>query len=67
MANKITQEDLAKSLGEILGEAEGRVPGGKNSLFAGVALLGLSALTIAYFLGRRIGRLKSTTVEIRRI
>ena len=67
MANRITQDDLAKNLGEILGEAETRIPGGKNSLLAGVALLGLSALTIAYFLGRRIGRLKSTTVEIRRV
>ncbi len=67
MANQITKEDLAKNLGEILGETESRIPGGKNSLLAGAALLGLSALTVAYFLGRRIGRLKSTTVEIRRI
>ena len=67
MANQIAKEDLAKNLGEILGEAETRIPGGKNSLVAGAALLGLAALTITYFLGRRIGRLKSTTVEIRRI
>jgi len=67
MANQITQEDLVKSLGEALGEKESHLPGGKNSLFAGVVVVGLSALAIAYFLGRRIGRLKSTTVEIRRI
>ena len=67
MANQITQEDLVKNLGEILGETETRIPGGKNTLLAGAAFLGLSVLTITYFLGRRIGRLKSTTVEIRRV
>ncbi|CAI8390393.1 MAG: Uncharacterised protein [Acidimicrobiales bacterium AG-410-I20] len=67
MAYRITQEDLEKSLGEILGEAENRIPGGRNSIFAGIAVVAGVALTVAYFLGRRVGRLNSTTVEIRRI
>ncbi len=66
MANRITQEDLEKSLNETLGEAENRIPGGRNSVLAGIAVLAGVALTVAYFLGRRIGRLNSTTVEIHR-
>ncbi len=66
MAHKITQEDLEKSLSETLGEAENRIPGGRNSVLAGIAVLVGVALTVTYFLGRRIGRLNSTTVEIRR-
>ena len=66
MAHKITQEDLEKSLSETLGEAENRIPGGRNSVLAGIVVLAGVALTVTYFLGRRIGRLNSTTVEIRR-
>ncbi len=66
MAHKITQEDLEKSLSETLGEAENRIPGGRNSVLVGIAVLAGVALTVTYFLGRRIGRLNSTTVEIRR-
>ncbi len=66
MVHKITQEDLEKSLSETLGEAENRIPGGRNSVLVGIAVFAGVALTAAYFLGRRIGRLNSTTVEIRR-
>ena len=45
MAHKITQEDLEKSLSETLGEAENRIPGGRNSVLAGIAVLAGVALT----------------------
>ena len=64
---EVTKEDIEAKLRQIKGEvsetAEGAKPIVQIAAFGGVVLL----ILLAYFLGRRKGKKKTTVVEIRRV
>ncbi|MBT3246823.1 MAG: hypothetical protein HN979_10070 [Actinobacteria bacterium] len=63
----VTREDLEAELRRTVGGAGEKVESRKVGIVAGVAIAGGIALLAAYLIGRRIGRIRSTVVEIRRI
>ena len=64
---KITRADLESKLREVRGEVEEKGEAAKSTGLT-VALVGVVALVgMAFLLGRRPGRRKSTVVEIRRV
>ncbi len=64
---KITRADLETKLREVRGEVEEKGEAAKSTGLT-VALVGVVALVgMAFLLGRRRGRRKSTVVEIRRV
>ena len=70
MANpprRITRADLEAKLREVRGEVEEKGESAKSTGLT-VALIGVAAIVgVAFLLGRRRGRRKSTVVEIRRV
>ena len=70
MANpprRITRADLESKLREVRGEVEEKGEAAKSTGLT-VALIGVAAIVgVAFLLGRRRGRRKSTVVEIRRV
>ncbi|MDE0927232.1 MAG: hypothetical protein OSA06_00520 [Acidimicrobiales bacterium] len=67
MAEKITPEDLEEELRRTAGGPLKSLDEHRTSLLAGAVMLGVAVVAVAYFLGRRVGRIASTTVEIRRL
>ncbi len=64
---RITRADLEAKLREVRGEVEEKGEAAKSTGLT-VALIGVAALVaVAFLLGRRRGRSKSTVVEIRRV
>jgi LPXTG-motif cell wall-anchored protein len=66
-AGRITRADIESKLRQIRGEAEKT---GESAKSAGMVVGGVVAVAlvgIAFLLGRRRGRRKSTIVEIRRV
>jgi len=70
MANpprRITRADIESKLREVRGEVEEKGEAAKSTGLT-VALIGVAAIVgVAFLLGRRRGRRKSTVVEIRRV
>ncbi len=70
MANpprRITRADIESKLREVRGEVEEKGEAAKSTGLT-VALIGVAAIVgMAFLLGRRRGRRKSTVVEIRRV
>ena len=65
---RITRGDIEAKLGEIRGTAESVAPDVPESAQrTGLIAAGGALLVLAFVLGRRRGRKKSTIVEIRRI
>ncbi|MDG2027501.1 MAG: hypothetical protein P8J50_10345 [Acidimicrobiales bacterium] len=63
----ITRDDIHQSVREVVGDAQSQAEERAKSLLP-VAIGGaVVVLFIVYRLGRRVGRTKSTVVEIRRI
>ena len=70
MANetsKITRDDLEAGFRGLSDEVQGQIDDAKPKLLPAVVGAGLLLLTVAYLIGKRVGRTKSTIVEIRRI
>ena len=65
--DKITRNDLEAKLREIKGDVDQRAKDAKDTLVPIAIGVGLLVMLIAYLLGRRVGKKKSTVVEIRRI
>lgn len=63
----ITREDIEQGFREIQGEVSGQVDAARPKLLAGGFAAAIVLLFLVYALGRRVGRTKSTVVEIRRI
>ena len=64
---KITKADIESKLNEIKGEVESTGDPAKPYAL-GVAIAGVLALAgVAYLLGRRKGKKKTTVVEVRRV
>ena len=70
MANetpKITRDDLEAGFRGLSDEVQGQIDDAKPKLLPAVVGAGLLLLAVAYLIGKRVGRTKSTIVEIRRI
>ncbi len=65
-AGKITRDDIESKLRQIRGDVDTAGEAVKpNRLIVGVAVV--AVVTIAYLVGKRRGKRKSTVVEIRRM
>ena len=60
----ISREDL---VGAVRGAIAERVGDRRTPLITITILVGLGAVAVAYHLGRRMGRLRSAIVEVRRL
>ena len=67
MTDRIERDDLEAELRRTVGDAEVRAAEARNPLILIGVVVVVVAVGVAYFLGRRIGRRASTTVEIRRL
>ena len=70
MANetsKITRDDLEAGFRGLSNEVQGQIDEAKPKLLPAAVGAGLFLLGVAYLIGKRVGRTKSTIVEIRRI
>ncbi len=67
MAAAVTRDDIEAKLREIKGEARETASSAAPVGIAVGAVALVAVVGIAYFLGRRRGRKRSTVVEIRRI
>jgi len=63
----ITRDDIEQGFRDIQGEISGQVDAAKPKIMSIGIGVGVLLLVIAYLMGRRVGKTKSTVVEIRRI
>ena len=66
-SEKITPADLETKMRELQGEVEETTETAKSYVLAGVAVAAVVVFVVAFTMGKRRGRRKSTVVEIRRI
>lgn len=66
-APRITREDIETKIRQLKGDAEEVAGAQKTNGFVIAAVAGIVVLALAYFLGRRKGRKRSSFVEIRRL
>ena len=64
--DRITRDDLEAELRAVVGDLEGPVAGRRPTLVAIAAVTVGVVVAVAYMVGRRAGRLRSTVVEVRR-
>jgi len=63
---KITRDDIKAKLSEIQHDATDTVEDAKSQIIAVAAIVALVLLLLAYLLGRRGGRKRSTIIELKR-
>lgn len=63
---KISREDLESKFRALQADIQGRAADKKQSAMAVAGVVGSIVLVLAYLLGRRSGRRKSSRVEFRR-
>jgi hypothetical protein len=64
---RITRDDIEAKLRELEGDARDQVASTRTTLVTAGVVAGLVILLLAFLLGRRGGRRRSTVVEIRRV
>lgn len=64
---KITPEDIERRLRAVKDGVDKKAESARNQVLPAAVGVGLLLLIIAYLLGRRVGKKRSTIVEIRRI
>jgi len=64
---KITRDDLEAKFREVKGEVDQRTKAAKDTAMPYAIVGGLVLLFLVYLVGKRVGKKKSTIVEIRRI
>jgi MYXO-CTERM domain-containing protein len=64
---RITRDDIEAKLRELKGDIDERTAAAKQSATPYLVVGAVLLLVLAYLLGRRVGRRRSTVVEIRRI
>ena len=65
--DRVTRDDLEAKFRELEGEATSTAEQAKSYAIAAAAIAVVAVVTVAFVLGRRKGRKKTTVVEIRRI
>ena len=63
---RITRDDIEARLRELQGDVSGRVEASRGRALQVAAGAGIVLLVLAFLLGKRRGRKKTTVVEIRR-
>jgi len=63
---RITRQDLEAELRATVGEADGAIGDRRSSLVLAAAVAATVVVAVAYLVGRRTGRQRSTVVEVRR-
>lgn len=66
-APRITRDDIETKIRQLKGDAEEVAGAQKTNGLVVAAVAGVIVLALAYFLGRRRGRKRSSFVEIRRL
>ena len=64
--DRITRDDLEAELRAMVDDPEGPVAGRRPTLVVVAAVTVGVVVAVAYMVGRRAGRLRSTVVEVRR-
>jgi len=64
---KLSRDDIEAKLREIRGEVDNAATAAKPALMAAAAVAVVAVVGVAYLLGRRKGKKRSTVVEIRRV
>ena len=67
VTDRITRDDLESKFRELEGEATSTAEQAKSYAIAAAAIAVVAVVTVAFVLGRRKGRKKTTVVEIKRI
>jgi hypothetical protein len=65
--NRITREDIENKLRELEGDAREQVASVRSTAITAGVVAALLLLLLAFLLGRRKGKHRSTVVEIRRV
>ena len=63
---RITRQDLEAELRAAAGETDGSIGDRRSSLVLAAAVAVTVVVAVAYLVGRRAGRRRSTVVEVRR-
>ncbi|MCS5678931.1 MAG: hypothetical protein NZ603_03450 [Acidimicrobiales bacterium] len=63
---RITRQDLEAELRATVGEADGSIGDRRSSWILAAAVTATVVVAVAYLVGRRAGRRRSTVVEVRR-
>jgi len=66
-ADRITPDQIEAQFRGLLDNVESRAQGAKQTAKPFVIAGGVAVLVVVYLIGKRVGRKKSTVVEIRRI
>jgi hypothetical protein len=64
---RVTRDDLEAKFRDLQGGLQGKVDAKKPSLLAIAGGIGLVLLLLAFLIGKRSGKKKTTLVEIRRV
>jgi hypothetical protein len=64
---RITRDDIEAKLRELEGDARDQVASARSTVITAGIVAALVLLLLAFLLGRRGGRQRSTVVEIRRV
>ena len=64
---RITRDDLERKFRDLQGEVADTAESARSTLVTVGAAVAVAVVAVAYLLGRRRGRLRSTVVEVRRI
>ena len=64
---KVTRDDIENRLRSLQTGVTERVEATKSKIVAGAAAVGVVLLVVAFLLGKRKGKKKTTVVEIRRL
>jgi hypothetical protein len=65
--SRVTRDDLEAKFRELEGEATSTAEQAKSYAIAAAAIAVVAVVTVAFVLGRRKGRKRTTVVEIKRI
>lgn len=63
----VSRDDIERKLREIRGEATEVVESGRNYALVAALATAAAVVAVAYLLGRRKGRRRTTVVEVRRV
>lgn len=63
----VTRADIERKLAEIRGVTDDSAAAAQDATKTGLVVAGVAVVVIAFVLGKRRGRKKSTIVEIRRV
>ena len=64
---RVTRDDIEAKLRELEGDARDQVASARNTVITAGVIAAVLLLLLAFLLGRRGGRERSTVVEIRRV